>query len=70
MGSLKWFDLNKLASINNHQKIDTATYCNICLHPAFIFTYPWTFLKAEGITGQEIVSLSLLNCIGMTSFSQ
>lgn len=70
MGSLKWFDLNKLASVNNHKKIDTVTYCNICLHPAFILIYPWTFLKAEGITGQEIRSLFLLNCIRMMSFSQ
>lgn len=65
MESPKQLDLNKLAGINNHQKIHTATYCNTCLCLSFVLTYPWTFLEAERITGQENRSFSLLNCIGM-----
>lgn len=37
MESLKWFDLNKLVSINNHQKIDTDTAIPACIQDLFLY---------------------------------
>lgn len=53
MESLKWFDLNKLVSVNNHQKIDTDTAIPACIQDLFLYNLGFSEGRKNNGPGEQ-----------------